>query len=39
LFIDWLPAGSESFNSRLRDECLSQHWFASLGHMRSVIDA
>ena len=29
----------ESFNSRLRDECLSQHWFASLGHMRSVIDA
>jgi putative transposase len=29
----------ESFNSRLRDECLSQHWFASLSHMRSVIDA
>lgn len=29
----------ESFNSRLRDECLSQHWFASLGHLRSVIDA
>ncbi len=28
----------ESFNSRLRDECLSQHWFASLSHMRSVID-
>jgi putative transposase len=28
----------ESFNSRFRDECLSQHWFASLGHMRSVID-
>jgi putative transposase len=27
----------ESFNSRFRDECLSQHWFASLSHMRSVI--
>ena len=29
----------ESFNGRFRDECLSQHWFASLSHMRSVIDA
>jgi transposase InsO family protein len=28
----------ESLNSRFRDECLSQHWFASLSHMRSVID-
>ncbi len=28
----------ESFNSRFREECLSQHWFASLTHMRSVID-
>lgn len=28
----------ESFNSRFRDECLSQHRFASLSHMRSVID-
>ena len=28
----------ESFNSRFRDECLSQHWFASLSHMRSIID-
>jgi putative transposase len=28
----------ESFNSRFRDECLSQHWFASLSHMRAVID-
>jgi putative transposase len=28
----------ESFNSRFRDVCLSQHWFASLSHMRSVID-
>lgn len=29
----------ESFDSRLRDECVSQHGFASLGHMRSVIGA
>lgn len=28
----------ESFNSRFRDECLSQHWFDSLSHMRSVTD-
>jgi putative transposase len=28
----------ESFNSRFRDKCLSPHWFASLSHMRSVID-
>ena len=28
----------EGFNSRFRDECLSQHWFANLSHMRSVID-
>jgi transposase InsO family protein len=28
----------ESFNSRFRDECLSQHWFASLSHMRSIIN-
>ncbi|WP_093166912.1 integrase core domain-containing protein [Variovorax sp. YR216] len=29
----------ESFNSRFRDECLSQHWFARLRHVRSVIDS
>jgi hypothetical protein len=28
----------ESLNSRFRDERLSQHWFASLSHMRGVID-
>lgn len=28
----------DSFNSRYRHECLSQHWFASLSHMRSVLD-
>jgi putative transposase len=27
----------ESFNGRLRDECLNEHWFASLGHARRLI--
>ena len=32
-------ADIESFKkSRFRDECLSRRWFASLSHMRSVID-
>jgi putative transposase len=29
----------ESFNGRLRDECLNEHWFTSLAHARAVIDA
>ena len=29
----------ESFNGRLRDECLNQHWFQSLGHARAEIAA
>jgi putative transposase len=29
----------ESFNGRLRDECLNEHWFLSLEHARSIIDA
>lgn len=29
----------ESFNARLRDECLNQHWFASLQEARAVIEA
>ena len=28
----------ESFNSRLRDECLNEHWFVSLAHARTVIE-
>jgi putative transposase len=28
----------ESFNGRLRDECLNEHWFTSLAHARSVIE-
>ena len=29
----------ESFNGRLRDECLNEHWFISLAHARAVIEA
>jgi transposase InsO family protein len=29
----------ESFNGRFRDECLNEHWFTSLAHARTVIDA
>lgn len=29
----------ESFNGRLRDECLNEHWFTSLVHARTVIEA
>jgi transposase InsO family protein len=28
----------ESFNGRLRDECLNEHWFISLAHARAVIE-
>lgn len=28
----------ESFNGRLRDECLNEHWFTSLRHARVVIE-
>ena len=29
----------ESFNGRLRDECLNEHWFVSLAHANAVIEA
>jgi putative transposase len=29
----------ESFNGRFRDECLNEHWFLSMRHARSVIEA
>jgi putative transposase len=29
----------ESFNGRLRDECLNEHWFVSLAHARAAIEA
>ena len=28
----------ESFNGRLRDECLNEHWFTSLANARSLIE-
>ncbi len=28
----------ESFNGRLRDECLNEHWFTSLSHAKAVIE-
>jgi putative transposase len=29
----------ESFNGRFRDECLNEHWFLSLEHVKTVIEA
>lgn len=29
----------ESFNGRFRDECLNEHWFTSLAHARTLIEA
>jgi transposase InsO family protein len=29
----------ESLNGRLRDECLNEHWFTSLAHAKTVIEA
>lgn len=29
----------ESFNGRLRDECLNEHWFMNLVHARTMIEA
>lgn len=28
----------ESFNGRLRDECLNEHWFINMAHARTVIE-
>ena len=30
---------SESFNGRLRDECLNEHWFISLADAREIVEA
>jgi len=32
-------AFSESFNGRLRDECLNENWFLSVGEARDIIEA
>ena len=29
----------ESFNGRLRDECLNEHWFMNLAHAQTIIEA
>ena len=29
----------ESFNGRLRDECLNEHWFMSLPEARTIVEA
>ncbi|MEA2642113.1 MAG: hypothetical protein QOF51_3507 [Chloroflexota bacterium] len=29
----------ESFNGRLRDECLNEHWFTSLADARRIVEA
>jgi putative transposase len=29
----------ESFNGRFRDECLNEHWFITMAHARSLIEA
>ncbi|OIQ99995.1 hypothetical protein GALL_180110 [mine drainage metagenome] len=29
----------ESFNGRLQDECLSEHWFVSLAYANALIEA
>jgi putative transposase len=29
----------ESFNGKLRDECLNEHWFSNLGHARTTVEA
>jgi putative transposase len=29
----------ESFNGRLRDECLNEHWFVNLPHAKTIIEA
>ena len=34
----WQNPYGESFNGRLRDECLNEHWFTSLAHARAIIE-
>ena len=29
----------ESFNGRLRDECLNEHWFVNLAYVQTLIEA
>ena len=34
----WKTDYVESFNGRLRDECLNEHWFVSLAHAKVEIE-
>jgi putative transposase len=45
VYLDFIEPGKpvqncfiESFNGRLRDECLNEHWFQSLPHARRIIE-
>ncbi|MBX9953245.1 MAG: transposase [Candidatus Obscuribacterales bacterium] len=45
VFLDYIQPGKsmenaicESFNDRFRDECLNEHWFTDIYHVRSVIE-
>ena len=29
----------ERFNGKLRDECLNEHWFSTLAHARTTVEA
>src|SRR5262249_1428411 len=37
--VDGLHAFVESFNGKFRDECLDDHWFASVPEARTLIEA
>ncbi len=45
VYLDFIERGKpvqncfiESFNGRLRDECLNEHWFQSLPHARRIVE-
>ena len=35
----WQNGDNESFNGKFRDECVNEHWFITMVHARSVIEA
>lgn len=45
VYLDFIEPGKpvqncfiESFNGRLRDECLNEHWFQNLPHARQIVE-
>jgi len=38
LWLSLVSLGVESFNGRLRNECLNEHWFPTLLHARTEIE-